>query len=177
MITVKEILRKKHLLIIGKTEIERKNFVTKLIEIAEYETFRFPSKIKSFDDYYDSMKIMKLYNPWYQVRKYNGNAIWDFHRDWISENNSLLVLEEIQDMEETSKFEIIILCLNEMDNKKKGDDTIHLIISQENENELVEKLANSIFPLRENERRTQRQIIEQNLEIIDISEFKLMYTL
>ncbi|MDH7448424.1 hypothetical protein [Aquimarina sp. 2201CG14-23] len=96
--------------------------------------------------------------------------IWNFHRDWITENNSLLVLEEIQDMEERWKFEIIRLCLNEMDYRKKGNDTIHLIISQENENKIVDKLANSIFPIREKERRTKTQIIEQNIEIIDISE-------
>ncbi|MDH7447554.1 hypothetical protein [Aquimarina sp. 2201CG14-23] len=167
---LKEILKKKHLVIVGKTEIERKNFVTKLIRLSNYETYRFPSKMKLFDDYFDSMKKMKLYKPWYESKSYNGNAIWDFHRGWISENNSLLVLEEIEDMEERWKFEIIRLCLNEMDYRKKGNDTIHLIISQENENDLVDKLAKSIFPIRENERRTKRQIIEQNLEIIDISE-------
>lgn len=91
MENIKEILKKKHLLIIGKTEIERKNFVTKLIQLSNYETYRFPSKMKLFDDYFDSMKKMKLFKPWYESKSYNGNAIWDFHRDWISESNSLLV--------------------------------------------------------------------------------------
>ncbi|AFM02760.1 hypothetical protein Fleli_0271 [Bernardetia litoralis DSM 6794] len=166
---IKKTLNKKHLLIIGRTEIERQNFVSEIIKIANFETFRFPSKMKSFDNYFESMEKMKLYKPWYESKSYNGNAVWDFHRDWISENNSLLVLEEIQDMEERWKFEIIRLCINETEYKKKGNDTIHLIISQENEDGLIDQLANSIFPKRDNERRTKRQIIEQNLGIIDIS--------
>ncbi len=170
METLKKILKRKHLLVIGSTEIDRKKFITEIIKIAGFETFRFPPKMKLFDDYFYEMKKMKLYRPWYEARSYNGDAIWDFHRDWLEENNSLLIMEEFQYMEECWKFEILRLCIEIMDSRKKGEDAIHLIISQKSENNLVEQMTNKVlFNMRKKERRTSKQIIEQNLKIIDIS--------
>ncbi len=164
---LKEILKKKHLLIIGKTEIERKKFISELIKVVNYQTFRFPKQMKTLDDYVDFVKKNKIYNAWSESQ--NINAVMEFHEDWLIDNNSLVILDEFQYMEEPWKLEIIRMFLNQIDYKKKGKDAIHLIISQENEDNLVEKLANSLFPIRENERRTKKQIIEQNLKIIDIS--------
>ena len=51
--------------------------------------------------------------------------------------------------------------------EKKGENKIHLIISQESENGLIKKLSEDI-DVKENERRTKGKIIEQNLEIINL---------
>jgi hypothetical protein len=161
------ILNKKHLLVVGKSEIERRNFVSNLIENANYETFRFPSKMRLFDEYYDFVKKEHLYNPWYESKSYNRNQILDFHRDWIAENNSLLVIEECDFMEEIWKIELLIFFINETENRKKGQDKIKIILSQDSENGLIDKLA-IVMNIKENEKRTKRQIVEQNLELINL---------
>jgi hypothetical protein len=165
----KNILNKKHLLVVGSTEIERQKFVSELIIIANYETFRFPSKMQSFGDYLEFVDKVDLYKPWYHKKgKFGYNQILDFHRDWISANNSLVILEEFELMEERWKIEFIRLYLNEIENRKKGEKKIHLIISQESENGLIEKLS-KVIDIKENERRTKKQIVKQKLEVIDIS--------
>ncbi len=73
------ILNKKHLLIIGKTETERRKFVNDLIQSVNLEVFRFPSNMKLFDEYYDFIKRERLYSPWNDAKSYNGNQILDFH--------------------------------------------------------------------------------------------------
>jgi len=165
----KSLLDKKHLLIIGKSEIERRKFITDLITSVNLEVFRFPSSMKLFNEYCDFIKKEKLYKPSYHAKTYNGNQILDFHWDWISENNSLIIIEEFDKMEESWCIELLRIYLNEIENRKKGEKKIHLIISQRDENGLTEKLSKVIY-LRETERRTKKQIIEQNLKIIDISE-------
>ncbi len=166
MENLNNILKNKHILVVGKSENERTNFISELIKNLNLETFRFP-KIKSFEDYLSAIKKKKLYKPWYHSKKYNDDAIWDFHRDWISENNSLLVIEEIQHLEKDWLYEIITLCINQTDHKKKNEQAIRLIISQDTEGNLIELLENFI-ELRENEKRTKAQLIQQNLKIIDI---------
>ena len=161
------ILNRKHLLIIGKSEIERRNFINDLIVGLNFEVFRFPSNMKLFDEYYDFIKKEKLYEPWYKAKSYNGNQILDFHWDWVSESNSLVIMEEFEQMEESWRIELLRIYLNEIENRKKGEKKIHLIISQESENELTEKLA-KVIDARENEGRTERQVVGQNLEIITI---------
>jgi len=161
------ILNRKHLLIIGKSEIERRNFINDLIVDLNFEVFRFPSNMKLFDEYYDFIKKEKLYEPWYKAKSYNGNQILDFHWDWVSESNSLVIMEEFEQMEESWRIELLRIYLNEIENRKKGEKKIHLIISQESENELTEKLA-KVIDARENEGRTERQVVGQNLEIITI---------
>jgi hypothetical protein len=160
-------LKKKHLLIVGKSEIERRNFVSCIIENANYETFRFPSKMTLFDEYCDFIKKERLYKPYYEAKSYNPNQILDFHWDWITENNSLLVLEEFDFMGESWKIELVRIFINEMENRKKGQEKIKIILSQENENGLIDKLSN-VMNIKENGKRTKRQIVEQNLEMICI---------
>lgn len=161
------LLNKKHLLIVGKSEIERRNFVSYIIENANYETFRFPSKMGLFDEYFDFIKKQNLYKPSYQAKSYNGNQILDFHWDWITENNSLLVIEEFDFMEEKWKMELIRIFLDEINDRKKGEDKIKVILSQDSENGLIENLSN-LINFNENENRSKRQIVEQNLEVISI---------
>jgi hypothetical protein len=165
----KNILNKKHLLIVGKSESERQSLINKIIETTNFEPFRFPKNMKSIYDYIDFIKKEKLYKPWYQKKgNFNTNQILDFHWDWISDNNnSLIIMEEFDSMEEIWKIELLRIYLNEIENRKKGEKNIHLIISQERENELIEKLS-KVISMRENERRTEKQIVEQNLELIEI---------
>ncbi len=121
------------------------------------------------------MKKMQLYNAWYDKQSYNWHAMWDFHYDWVFHNNSLIVLEELDDMEYDDKIKhILLMYINAMEEKKKGKDCIHLIISQQSENGLIEQLTEEFFfhLNREKERRNKRQIIEQNLKIIDIEKLK-----
>ena len=165
----KNILNKKHLLIIGKSEIERRNFVNNIIQSVNLETFRFPPKMRLFDEYLDFIKKEKLYTPFYKAKSYSGDQIFDFHFDWISENNSLVVMEEFDFMEERWRIELLRIYLNVIENRKKGEKKIRLVISQETEKGLVEQLS-KVIDIRENERRTEKQIVEQNMEIIDISE-------
>ncbi len=166
---IKKKLNKKHLLIIGKSEIERRNFVSSIIQSVNLATFRFPPKMRLFDEYLDFIKKEKLYTPFYEAKTYSGDQIFDFHFDWISENNSLVVMDEFDLMEENWRIELLRIYLNVIENRKKREKKIHLVISQETENGLTEQLS-KVIDVRENERRTEKQIVEQNLEIINISE-------
>lgn len=70
---IKDLLNKKHLLITGKTAIERHNFIKNLISKLDFEVFHFPSNMVSYDEYLDFVKSEKLYRPWYDSKIYNGN--------------------------------------------------------------------------------------------------------
>jgi hypothetical protein len=168
-INIEEILNKKHLLLIGGSKTERESIVTRIIENSNYETFRFPKEMKLFDEYLLHVRKVKLFDPWYDVKGKHGNdQVLDFHRDWISDNHSLIIIEEIHMMEERWRLELIRCYLEEVENHKKGEKFIHLIISQDEESDLVKKLSEVIHV--ENLRnRTKRQVIESCLKIIDIS--------
>jgi len=161
-------LNKKHLLIIGNSEIKRSKLITQIIEQTNFETFRFPKGIKSIDEYIEFVRTKKLYEPWYTKKgKFGSNQILDFHRDWISDNNSLIIIEELENMEERWKVDLLKSYLNEIAIRKKGQKVIHLIISQESENNLLQKLEEEIW-IPKNDKRTKRQIIEGSLEKIEI---------
>lgn len=70
-------------------------------------------------------------------------------------------------MEKSWKIELLRIYLNEIENRKKREKKIHLIISQTNENGLINELS-EVINIREGEKRTRKQIIEQNLEIIHL---------
>lgn len=162
------ILGKKHLLITGGSASKRRSFVSDLITELNEEVFRFPSGMKNIDVYYDFVKRNKLFEPWYEANSYNPHQIVDFHRDWIAENRGCFVMEEFDQIEERGRLELLRMYIELIDQRKKGDKHIHLIISQENENGLFEKLA-PLIPVREHQRRTALQIVEQNMRVFDIS--------
>ena len=164
-----KLLQKKQILIVGGSKDERKKVINTLIEKGNFETFRFPKSMKNIDEYLEFVRVKKLYQPWYSKRsKFGGNQILDFHRDWIRENHSLVVMEEIQQMDEKWKIELLSLYINEVEQHKKGKKFIHLIVSQDKEGDIIENLADQIYSNRKNENRTKRQIVEGNLEIIEI---------
>lgn len=76
-------------------------------------------------------------------------------------------MEEFDYMEESWKMELFRLFIHETENRRKGEDKIKVIFSQNSENGLIDKLSH-IITLKESEKRTKRQIIEQNLELINI---------
>lgn len=161
-------LKRKHLVIVGKTETERTSFINQIIPKVNYETFQFPKRMKSIDDYIDYVRTKNLYNPWYTKKgKFGINQVLDFHRDWISENNSLVIMEEFQEMEERWKLDLLRSYLDEVAFRKKNQKVIHLIISQENENNLLTKLSEEIG-VPDDDRRTKKQIVDGGIEIIEV---------
>ena len=125
-----------------------------------FEVFRFPKGMKKIDEYIEFVRVKKLYEPWYDKKgKFGSNQILDFHRDWISDNHSLVVMEELGGMEERWKIDLLKSYISEVVKRKKNQKVIHLIISQENENDLLSKIENEIWGT-ENDRRTKKQIVE-----------------
>jgi hypothetical protein len=123
--------------------------------------------MKLFEDYYNFIKKERLYIPSYEAKSYNTNQIFDFHIDWFYENNSLLVIEEFDFMEESWKLELLRLFIKEIENRRKYERKIKVVISQQSENGLIDKLANVIY-IKEGEKRTRKQIVEQSIKLIDI---------
>lgn len=161
-------LQKKHLLIIGGTATQRQQMIDELINQANFECFRFPINMRTIDDYVGFVRKAQLYRPWYEKKgKYGLNQVLDFHRDWIRENNALVVMEEFQQMEEIWKLDLLQTYLAEVENRKKGQKIIHLIISQPHEAGLVDKLC-EVIRLKENEKRTERQVVEGSLSIFEM---------
>jgi len=161
-------LKKKHLVILGKTEIDRTNLINQIIPLVNYETYRFPKSMKTIDDYVDAVRNKKLFEPWYSKKgKFGTNQILDFHRDWISENNSLVIMEEFQGMEVRWKLDILRSYLDEVAFRQKDQKVIHLIITQESENDLLNNLSEQIG-IPDNDRRTKRQIVDGGFELIEL---------
>jgi hypothetical protein len=163
-------LSKKHLLIIGGSKTERHDLIDKIINQANLEFFRFPKGMNSIDEYIDFVRKENLYHAWYtQKGKFGSNQLLDFHRDWISENNSLIIMEEVQEMEHRWKIDLLGTYIEQIQNRKKEDKTIRFVISQENEDGLINNLIENVYAV-EGERRTKRQIIEGSIELITIDE-------
>jgi|GEM_PF-2379662 len=162
------ILKKKHLLIVGKSEVDRNRFLSQLIEKADVETFRFPKGMKSLYDYIDFVRTKKLYHAWYSKKgKFGTNQILEFHSEWIDDSQSLVVLEEFQDMEEGWKLDIIRSYLEKVAFRKKEEKTVHLVVTQELEDGLFDKLE-SVNWIPENDNRTMRQVIAGSLHLLNI---------
>ncbi len=161
-------LAKKHLLIIGKEENQRRKLVDQIIGQSNFETFRFPEGMKSVEEYIDFVKAKKLFKPWYSKKgKFNDNQILDFHRDWILENPALVVIEAFDEMEEAWRLDLLQSYLVEVAFRAKGQKVIHLIITQKKEAPLFSKLAEEIR-VPEGDRRTKRQILAGSLEVIEL---------
>jgi len=56
------ITKRKHILIIGKTQTERHKFLVELSRDLSYQIIWFPSSMTSFDEYLQTVKIKKLFN-------------------------------------------------------------------------------------------------------------------
>lgn len=164
------ILERKHILVIGKSERERQDFISQIVKAAGFETFRFPKKMTVLDDYLAFVRKENMYQPWYEKKgKFGTNQILDFHRDWISQNNVLIIMEEFDLMEERWRDDLLKTYIREVQNRKKDEKGIHLIVSQETENGVINMLMSDL-ERDENEKRTPEQIVLQNIAIFDISD-------
>ncbi|EZH73443.1 hypothetical protein ATO12_16005 [Aquimarina atlantica] len=175
----KELYRNKHLLIIGKSETDRRLFINNLIEGVHREVVRTPRGITTLDDYADFIKKVKMYNPDYKTAGYPPfpalQLVYSHHDILRKEDNSCLMI--IDELDQINPKEVgyvertIKILIERLDDLKKGEKSIQLIVSQENENDLIDKLAkrDNVYGSNRNARRTYKQIVEQNLKIIDIS--------
>ena len=156
------ITKQKHVLIIGKTRTERHKFLVELSSNLSYQIVWFPSSMTSFDEYLQTVKIKKLFNASFPAKgKYNFNQIYDYHRDWIENSNSIFILEEFHKMEEAWKIELLRMFIENLEKSKHG--TTLLIISQDEENGLLSKLK-----VNSTDNKTSAQIINSNLKIVEI---------
>ena len=161
-------LNRKHLIILGKTEQDRAKLIDAEISRVDYESYRFPKGVKKLEDYVDFVRAKKLYNPWYTKKgRFGINQVMDFHSDWISANNSLVVLEEFQDMEEVWKLSIMRSYLDQVAFRKKNQKVIHLVITLQKENDLLSKLSEKIG-VPDSDNRTTRQIVDGGFELIEL---------
>lgn len=153
----------KHVVICGNTEEKRHNRLKYILESCNLEIFRFPL-MRSFSDYLAFVQSKKLFLPSYETKgKYNLNQIFDFHIDWIAENNCLFIFEELQNVDEKFRLEILRIFINNLETYKKS--ATKIIISLEDQAELISGLRNIV---NETEYKSRSEIIESNLQIISI---------
>ncbi|MCW3167731.1 hypothetical protein OMO38_04235 [Chryseobacterium sp. 09-1422] len=152
----------KHILIVGKTEEERHKTLAQILENNNLELIRFPKSMKSLSDYLNIVQAKKLFSPFYEAkRKYNDNQIFDFHIDWIAENNSLFVFEEFQNVDDKFSLEIMRIVINNLEaNHRSGT---KIIMTLEDETGLINRLGEIV---NETEYKTKTQVVESNLQII-----------
>ncbi|WP_294299229.1 hypothetical protein [uncultured Chryseobacterium sp.] len=151
----------KHLLICGKTEKERKAYLNDVLDACDLEIVRFPS-MRSFDDYLKWVRSKGLFSTFYETKgKYNLNQIFDFHIDWITENDCLFVFEEFDKTDERFRVEILRIMINLLEVHKKS--AVKIIASLEDENELIRDLNEIV---NKTPYKTQSEVIKSNLQII-----------
>lgn len=163
------LLFKKHVLIVGKSETERRSFINDLLSKVNMETFRSSLYMENIDDYINFIKRNKMYTSFYEAKSYSSDQILDFHWSWISENSVLVVMEELDGFELKWKLELLKDYLLAIENRQKGQTTIKLVISQQEENGLITKLA-EVLPVKEQDKRTKEQVVLQSLAVVDLSE-------
>ncbi|WP_282068312.1 hypothetical protein [Olleya namhaensis] len=166
---------KKHLLIVGKSENERKKYVDNIISTSDKVIYRFKRNLKDFDEYIEEVRNIFPFIPYswdeQNPKKWTLNQIWDFHLDWTDNTfNILIVLEEFDEIEDNWKTEIIrdyFTTSYDQEKENKSNLNFQLILTLEKENELIKNVI-SEFGLNENEKRTEEQIINGKLKIINL---------
>nr|WKN34900.1 hypothetical protein K4G66_21225 [Tunicatimonas sp. TK19036] len=167
---------KKHLLIVGKSERERHDFVNRLISTSNKQTYKFPPHIERFDQYIDQVRKLFPFVPIYwneqNPKKWTINQVWDFHLDWTNNTHSILiVIEEFGKMEKEWKIEILghyLTTSYDQEHPNKSNLNFQLIVTQQEEDHLVDKLS-SVLELRDREKRTNKQVIQGKLQVINLN--------
>lgn len=158
----KDFTFQKHILIVGKTEKERKKSLNHILENCNLDTFRFPTSIKSLSDYLSIVQSEKLFSPFYETKgKFNVNQIFDFHLDWIADNNCLFVFEEFQNVDDQVSVEIMRIMINNLEVNHQS--ATKMIMTLEDETWLINRLTEIV---NETGYKTKTQIVESNLQII-----------
>jgi hypothetical protein len=154
----------KHILIVGKTQIERHKSLNQILANCNLEFIKFPVSMKSFPDYLNIVRSKKLFSPFYESKgKYNLNQILDFHIDWIADNNCLFVFEEFQNVEHGFGLEIMRIMINNLEANHKS--ATKIIITLEDETELINNLYEIV---NETKYKSKVQVVESNLQIITL---------
>lgn len=152
----------KHILIVGKTEMERRKRLAYILGNCDIEYVVFPKSMRSFSDYLNVIRSEKLFSPFYESKgKYNLNQILDFHIDWISDNNCVFVFEDFHKVEDKFSLEIMRLMINNLETNRKS--AVKIIITLEDETELINNLNGIV---NETKYKTKTQVVESNLQII-----------
>ena len=154
----------KHILIVGKTQIERHTSLDQILANCNLEFIKFPASMKSFPDYLNIVQSKKLFSPFYESKgKYNLNQILDFHIDWIADNNCLFVFEEFQNIEDRFALEIMRIMINNLEVNHKS--ATKIIITLEDETELINNLYEIVS---ETKYKSKVQVVESNLQVITL---------
>lgn len=153
---------KKHIMIAGKTAIERKKKLDQILDKNDLEIFTFPKSTKSLSDYLNVVRAKKLYFPYNETKgKCNLNQIFDFHIDWIAENDCLFIFEEFHEVEEKFGLEIMRLMINNSEANRNS--ATKILITLDDEAGLINHLSELV---NETEYKTKAQVVESNLHII-----------
>lgn len=152
-------VKNKHLIIIGGKKVDRHNLINGVVQEANLQTFIFPKEMETIDQYLTTVRKEKMFNAWYeQKRQFGSNQLLDFHRDWLMENNSLIILEEFQHMNQSWQIDLLKTFFEAHDHRTKGSCGAHLIVTFKSENSILEELAEMIF-VPSQEKRTRIQLI------------------
>lgn len=165
----------KHILVVGKTPLERHEFVEGFILESNKEIYRLKSNLKSFEEYIENVRYSFPFIPsnWSEQnpKKWTLNQVWDFHLDWTHDTKGILIIiEEFGKMEEKWKTEIIrdfIMTSYYQEEPNKNYSNFQVIISMDSESNLIEQITSSIGLL-ENEKRNEHQILKGKLTVIDL---------
>lgn len=175
MVFHEEYTHRKHILVIGQSDKDRKKYIDEIITKSDKAIYRFKRGITSFRDYIKQVRKIFPFIPldWniQNPKKWTLNQIWDFHLDWTNNtSNVLIVLEEFQKIEEEWKIAIVkdyFTTSYYQEKANKSNLNFQLIITLPEESELIEKVAFE-FGLNENEKRDSNQIIKGKLKIINL---------
>jgi hypothetical protein len=173
---MKEKIYRKHVLVVGKSSADRSKFADGIIAASNKVLYRFPKEIRSFDEYIEQVRTLFPFVPkaWHEQnpKKWTRNQVWDFHLDWTDNTHSILIIiEEFGGMEESWKTEIIRDYLTksyDQEQPNRAGLNFQLIVTQEQEDGLVERLSESIG-LNEDEKRTGMQVVLGKLQVVDLS--------
>lgn len=105
-------------------------------------------------------------------KKWTLNQVWDFHLDWTDDAKSILIIiEEFENIEDNWKQEIIRDYFTaSYDQETEGNSWLNfqlILTLPQFDSDLMEKVINDLG-LRENEKRTQKQVIEGKLLVVDL---------
>ncbi|MFD2034020.1 hypothetical protein ACFSKL_04415 [Belliella marina] len=166
---------KKHILIVGKSEKERKDYVDDIIATTDKVVYRFERNLNDFDEYIEQVRNLFPFIPYnwneQNPKKWTLNQIWDFHLDWTDDTfNILIILEEFDKIEDNWKTEIIrdyFTTTYDQEKARKSHLNFQLILTLPEENQLIKNVV-SEFGKDVNEKRSEEQIIHGKLEVINL---------
>lgn len=161
-------LKRKHLLVVSGNEGKRRKFIEEVILLANLDFHCAPVGMKTIDEYVDFVRKEELFNAWYEVKgKHGSNQVLDFHRNWLLQNNSLIILPELSQFEERWKLDLLKSYITAIQDPYERNRRIHVIISQEEEDDFIQTLYNK-YRVSENEKRSVEQIINGSIEVITL---------